>query len=76
MSVNAHPENNAVRALLDAGADINGQLTFSDGTTGDTALVEACFCGHAAMADALLADLFSPVSNWEVPGTSDFKCPF
>ena len=46
--------NNGSRALLDAGADINGQRTYSDGTTGDTALAAACFHGHAAAVDALL----------------------
>ena len=43
-----------MRALLDAGADINGQVTFSDGTNADTALTAACGEGHAATADALL----------------------
>ena len=43
-----------MRALLDGGADINGQVTFSDGTTGYTALAAACGEGHAAEVDALL----------------------
>ena len=43
-----------MRALLDGGADIDGLVTYSDGTTGITALAAACWRGHTNAVDALL----------------------